>query len=289
MELDVFECTHKGDMIIANKSIACAVLNNGKRIITQTALFDIFNRTRKGEKRINGLPSIITAKNLLPLVSEELRQKSIPINYYQQNKKITNGYDAQLIPMICDLYIKANSMKVLHESQEKILLQINILTLELKKIDINSLIDEATGYLYDTQNNEFQELLKPYIKDVFLKWQERFPKEYYQELYKLYALDFDANTTKNPEYLARFTNIYIYNHLPLEIMEEVKTKTPIEHKGYRTKKHHQFLTGDIGIPYLEKHVAKIITIMQLSSNPEEFKINFNKVFNKNHQLSIDFD
>ena len=59
--MEVFECTHKGDLMLGDTSIACAVLNNGKRIITQTALFDAFNRPRKGEKRLDGLPSIVGA------------------------------------------------------------------------------------------------------------------------------------------------------------------------------------------------------------------------------------
>jgi hypothetical protein len=49
------------------------------------------------------------------------------------------------------------------------------------------------------------------------------------------------------------------------------------------------LSGEIGIPHLEKHITKIITIMELSDNPEEFKENFSRVFNKYHQPSFKFD
>lgn len=73
--MDVFECTHKGSFEIGNNKIDCAVLSNKKRIITQKALFSAFNRTRKGERRLKDLPSIIAAKNLLPFITNELKKK----------------------------------------------------------------------------------------------------------------------------------------------------------------------------------------------------------------------
>jgi hypothetical protein len=48
---EVFEATHRGYLNIAGTEIPCAVLKNGKRIISQTGLFRAFDRPRKGEKR----------------------------------------------------------------------------------------------------------------------------------------------------------------------------------------------------------------------------------------------
>ena len=91
--MEVFECTHKGELEIGDKKISCAVLSNGTRIITQTALFDAFNRPRKGEKRIEGLPSIIGAKNLIPFVSEELVEMSKPVHYQTSSGKWVGGLE----------------------------------------------------------------------------------------------------------------------------------------------------------------------------------------------------
>jgi hypothetical protein len=287
-DFEVFECTHKGELDLGNKKIACAVLSNGKRIITQTALFDAFNRTRKGEKRLHGLPSIVGAKNLLAFVTDELREKAVPINYYLQNGRIASGYDAELIPIVCELYLSANDAGVLHESQEKIVLQAKILVRALAKVGITALIDEATGYQYDRENNALQEILKAYIAEDFLKWQARFPRKYYKELFRLYGWEYDPSTLKRPQYLGKFTNEYVYKHLPEGVLEELRKKNPKTQKGYRTKRHHQFLTGDIGIPHLETHITKIITIMELSNTPDEFKENFNRVFKGFHQSTFDF-
>jgi len=286
-EFIVHECTHKGDLNIGDKSISCAVLSNGKRIITQTALFDAFNRTRKGEKRLDGLPSIVGAKNLLPFVTDELKEKALPIHYYSQSGKILSGYDAELIPIVCELYLSAEDEKVLHESQEKIAIQAKILIRALAKVGITALIDEATGYQYDRENNALQEILKAYIAEDFLKWQARFPRKYYQELFRLYGWKYNPTSLKRPQYLGKFTNEYIYKHLPEGVLDELRNKNPKTPKGHRIKRHHQFLTGEIGIPHLEKHITKVITIMELSSNPDEFKENFNRVFKGYHQPTFD--
>lgn len=284
--MEVFECTHKGDLTIGEKSIACAVLNNGKRIITQTALFDAFDRPRKGEKRIEGLPSIVGAKNLLPYVSDDLRKKAEPIHYYLQNGKVTGGYDAELIPLVCELYLQANDDGALLESQEKMVLQANILIRSLAKVGITALIDEATGYQYDRENNALQEILKAYIAEDFLKWQARFPRKYYQELYRLYEWNYDPLSVKHPKYLGKFTNEYVYEYLPEGVLSQLRAKNPKNENGNRVKRHHQFLTGDIGLPHLEKHITKLITVMELSDNIDEFKENFNRVFNRIEQMKL---
>ena len=78
---EVFEATHRGYLNIAGTEIPCAVLRNGKRVISQSGLFKTFERPRKGEKRQEGLPSIIGAANLVPFVTDELREKCRVIHY----------------------------------------------------------------------------------------------------------------------------------------------------------------------------------------------------------------
>ncbi|MEM9506763.1 MAG: P63C domain-containing protein, partial [Cyanobacteria bacterium P01_E01_bin.35] len=212
--MEVFECTHKGELEIGKRVIACAVLSNGKSIITQTALFDAFDRPRKGEKRIEGLPSIVGAKNLIPYITSELKKKALPVNYYLQNGKVTSGYDAELIPLVCELYLQANDDGILLESQYKVAAQAGILIRSLAKVGITALIHEATGYQYERENDALQKILKAYIAEDFLKWQARFPRKYYQELYRLYGWDYNPLSMKHPKYLGRFTNEYVYEYLP---------------------------------------------------------------------------
>jgi hypothetical protein len=47
--VDANKATHRGYLIIAGAEIPCAVLENKKRVISQTGLFKSFERPRKGE------------------------------------------------------------------------------------------------------------------------------------------------------------------------------------------------------------------------------------------------
>lgn len=286
--MDVFECTHKGVMKIGEREIACAVLSNGTRIITQTALFDAFDRPRKGEKRQDNLPSIIGAKNLLPFIPEDFAEKAYPIHYYLDNGNIAAGYNAIIIPEICEIYLKARDAgNVLHSSQENMVREAESLIRALAKVGITALIDEATGYQYERESNALQEILKAYIAEDFLKWQSRFPRKFYQEVFRIHGWEYDPMSFNRPGYLGKFTNKYVYEKLPEGVLDELKKKNPKQINGHRRRRHHQHLTPEIGIPHLEKHLTKLITIMELSDSADEFRRNFNKVFEKIDQQVID--
>lgn len=284
---EIHEATHRGILHIAGADVPCAVLANGKRIISQTGLFQAFDRPRKGEKRQEGLPSIVGAANLLPFVEDELREKSRAIHYVHTNGQLASGYDAEIIPLICELYLAANDAgDVLVESQQKIVMRATSMVRALAKVGITALIDEATGYQYDREKDALQKILKAYIAEDYLKWQSRFPRKYYQEVFRLHNWEYDPQSLKRPQYLGKFTNEFVYKQLPKGVLEDLRRKNPVNEKGIRRHRHHQHLSTEIGIPHLDRHLTKLITVMELSDNTESFKKNFNRVFRKIEQLDL---
>lgn len=281
-----FKATHRGYVKLANTDIPCAVLENGKRIISQTGLFRAFERPRKGEVRQEGLPSIIGAKNLLPFVTEEIKEKAQPISYEHTNGKTSYGYDAELIPLLCELYLNAKDAGVAMESQEKIIIVSNILVRALAKVGITALIDEATGYQYDREKDELQKILAAYISEDFLRWQMRFPRKFYEEIFRLYGWKYNPTEVKRPAYIGKFTNKYVYKQMPEGVLDELRRKNPVMESGIRKRHHHQHLTEDIGIKHLDRHLTKLITVMELSNSISEFNNQFNRVFSNNNQLQL---
>jgi hypothetical protein len=288
---EILEATHRGYLEIVGTKIPCAVLKNGKRIISQTGLFKTFDRPRKGEKRQEGLPSIIGAANLLPFVNDELRQKVKVIHYFHTNGTIAIGYDADLIPLICSLYLDADKVQppVLKESQIKIVRRAEALLRSLARVGIAGLIDEATGYQYDREKDALQTLLSAYINEEFLPWTARFPREYYQQIYRLYNLPYDPLSLKRPQFIGVFTNEYVYKEMSPEVLEELRKKNPRSENGVRPRKFFQHLTPEIGVPHLERHLTKLITVMQLSDSTADFKENFKRAFKKTNQLQFDLE
>ena len=286
----ILKVTHRGYLNILDKKIACAVLENGQRVISQTSLFDSFDRPRKGEKRIDKLPSVIGAKNLLPYITEELYEKSEVIYYYHTNGRIAQGYNAEIIPLICELYIEAYNTKILKISQIKLYERSLLLIRALAKVGITALIDEATGYQHDRQAQVLQDLLKAYISEDLLKWQKRFPNKFYKEIFRLYGWVYDENSSKRPGWVGTFTKKYIYDLFPEEVIKEIENRNPVikgQNSWVRKNKNHQFLTTDIGVPQLDHYISKLLGVMVLSDTKDDFKVNFEKAFSEEIQLKKD--
>jgi hypothetical protein len=194
-----------------------------------------------------------------------------------------------LIPLVCNLYLEADQAdpRLLVASQERIVERAKILIRSLAKVGITALIDEATGYQYDREKDALQTLLSRYIAEEFLPWTSRFPREYYQEIFRLYGWPYDPTSLKRSPYVGKFTNDYVYKQMSPEVLEELRKRNPVTESGKRKRKHHQYFTLDIGVPHLDRHLTKLITVMQLSDSIDEFKENFNRAFKKTNQLKLD--
>jgi hypothetical protein len=68
--------------------------------------------------------------------------------------------------------------------------------------------------------------------------------------------------------------------LPPGVLEELKRKNPIVKKGQRKHKHHQFLSDNIGIPDLDRHLYAVIGFMRSASSWDVFYKGFNRAYPK---------
>jgi hypothetical protein len=81
---------------------------------------------------------------------------------------------------------------------------------------------------------------------------------------------------------------YVYGKLPPGVLEELKKKNPVTQSGYRKNKFYQFLTGETGIPHLDKQLAAVTMPMRISDDSKDFEDNFQKAFEpaQPHQQSL---
>ena len=61
-------------------------------------------------------------------------------------------------------------------------------------------------------------------------------------------------------------------------MEIIKRENPKSSANNRLYRHHQFLSVDIGVPELDRHISKLLGVMAVSDNLTEFESNFEKAF-----------
>ncbi|MBX9837802.1 MAG: P63C domain-containing protein [Silvanigrellaceae bacterium] len=272
--------THKGILKILDKELPCAVLEDGTRILTKTAIFTAFGRTH-ADNNINStkqfnLPSFVRSNNLLPYITQEIQDKFKMIHYIDTKSRKTRGYSAELIPVICDIYLHARREKVLHKSQERLAVVAEMISASLAKVGIAALIDEATGYQGVRPKDALKALLDKYLSEKFSQWAKKFPDDFYIQMFRLKGWDINKDYfSRRTQFVGKITNDIVYSRLAPEIVEELQKLNPKDPRG-RKRKHHQHLSAELGHPELSGHIGKIVTLMKAAISWEEFQKMINR-------------
>lgn len=289
-ENKLLKATHPGELIIGDLILPCAVLEDGTRVLSERGVSKSLGKKRGGadyRRRENGgdyLPIYLSSKNLKPFISEELMVAvKDPIIYAPlHGGKAAYGLKAEVLPQICEVWLKARDAGALKGRQHQIAAMADILLRGLSRVGIIALIDEATGYQEERGKYELQQILKAYISEELLPWTTRFPMEFYKQMFKLWGWKFpptnDKGAPRGPRYAGKLTKKLIYEQLPPGVIEKLEKLNPPDAKWQRKHKHSQFLTTDIGNPHLEKQVAIVTTLMKISPNKRIFEKHFVRAF-----------
>lgn len=286
---------YEGVLRIGDKELPCAVLNDNTRILTASAVFDAFDRPRKGKSsesyRVDRMPAFINANNLQRFIGQELMEWTNPITYLDLHGNTKQGYNARILRGLCKVYIDAKKAKALLKSQERFADIAQAILYALSDIGIIALVDEATGYQHEREQDELQKILKAYISEELLPWQKRFPDIYYKELFRLNGWDYTIkDIRKRPGVIGKWTNELIYEQLPKGVLDELKARTPKSSSGNNLVRLHQSLSEDIGHPALSSQITQVVTLFQLSDNMKQMWLNFEKLkIRQSGQLSLPFD
>lgn len=285
----ILKANYRGELKIGDMEIPCAVLEDGTRVVSETGMVKNLGtmggknyrlRDKHSSETNSGpIPLFLSSKALLPFIEEVFNEKDLlPIFYTTDGKNELQGFDATILPKVCEAWLKARDNKALQPSQLPKAKKAEILMRSLAKIGITALVDEATGYQYDRERFELQKILKAYISEELLPWQKKFPDIFYQELFRLNGWDFTVNgIKKRPGIVGKWTNKLVYEELPTGVIEELKEKTPKNKEGRYTARLHQLLTDDIGNPHLQAQINQVVTLFQLSDNMKHMWEQFEKL------------
>lgn len=280
---------YTGILHIAGNDIQCAVLDDKTRIVNGTNVLKAFGRKQMAANKYQGLSPILTSRKLEQYVHDDEIRKLTPVVYLSKNGKEVKGYHAEAIQIICEVYLRARDADNLDDSQIHLAIKADIIIRSLAKTGVVALVDEATGYQYEREKDELQKILSAYISDEFLTWQRKFPRKFYQELFRLCGWAYDPMTVKRPQYLGKLTNKYVYELLPQGVLEKLKQLNPKNSKGNRSRKHFQHLSEETGQVHLERHLTKIITLFEISDDFHQLDSHVNRVFRDIDQLSFNLD
>lgn len=186
---------YEGDIELGSMKISCAVVEeeNSKdisRIISSAGFMRALGRPWKGSYERTGRPNFLEANNLQPFISKDLEGVLEMVEYRTPRGAVKRGYLAEMIPMVCEVYLTARDADELHTSQERIAKACEIIMRGLARVGIMALVDEATGYQEIRDRFALQKILEKYITDEWAKWTKTFPDDFYKHLFRLKELEY---------------------------------------------------------------------------------------------------
>lgn len=269
-----------GTLKILDREIPCAILEGEKRVLVQRELLGLLTGNIKG-----GLGRYLAPANLQPFVPEKF--KDIPLDratytFRIGNKKIAQGFEAEDIINICDMYLKARNAKVLLPNQAHLAVQSEMIMRSFAKVGLVALIDEATGYQQLRKKDALRILVEQYIIAEARQWTKEFYDEFFIELDRIYK-NKPTISRNRPKYYGKFINKYVYG--PIEngaILPELKKL-----KGAKSNRLHQFLNDERGLRVLRDRIGKITVLLQISNDKSKFESAYGRMESK--QMWFNFE
>lgn len=292
------EATHRGTLHIGSVEIPCAVLRDGTRVLSENGIANALGGRSGAAKRLKTaaaeagahIPVFLASKSLSPYVTNELVDGPLkPITYLSGESEVI-GYQAEALPEICNIWLQARQDGALNDQQSDRAQAAEIVMRALANLGVIALIDEATGYQDTRDRDALQAILDKYLQKEFAAWAKRFPDSFYREIFRLRGWSWNAMSVARPGVVGRYTNDIVYERLAPGILLELQNRNPTMEDGGRARKHHQFLTDDIGHPALAQHLHAVIGLMRASATWPQFKSLLDRAFpKKGAQLELLLD
>jgi P63C domain len=296
--LELHKGTKLGHLKIGDADIECAVLEDGTRVLSQRALTKTLAAPSGGaafkrrlQEGVADLPIFIAYDNVQPFIDNELLASlKSPVEFFPKHGgRSALGINADLIPDVCDVWLKARDAGVLTERQKTIARKADILIRGLAHVGIAALVDEATDYQPIRDKEALQQILDKYLRKEFATWAKRFPNEFYQQMFRLRGWQWRGMRVNRPSVVGKYTNDLVYQRLAPGILVELQRRNPKDDRGNREGKHHQLLTDDIGLPALQNHLFATTKFMEASTTWDQFYRSMQRAFPKlNSNLEFNF-
>ncbi|UWQ25876.1 P63C domain-containing protein [Leisingera aquaemixtae] len=270
---------------IGDAEIPCYVLEDGRRVLSLRGMISALGMSGGSSSGGEGdrLVRFTDGKTISQFVSQNLEEKiSNPIRFRSPHGGGTiTGYDAVLLPELCEVVLEARQAGALQKQQMHIAQQCEALVRSFAKLGIVALVDEATGYQAERDREELHRILEAYLAEERLAWAKRFPDEFYRQIYRLRNWRWPPVGRAKPPVLGHITNDIVYDRLPPGVLNELRRRNPTKEDTKRRQwKHHQFLSEDFGQSDLKDHLLQVVAVMKVSKTWDGFKRNFDEAFPK---------
>ena len=285
--LKVIAGAHDSPLIIGDIEIDCYVLEDETRVLSRGGFQSALGRHRTSKRHqhrdVVNLPAFLAAGNLKRFISDDLVTASTPIAFQAPSRgPVAYGYRAELLPQVCEVYLKTRDAGELLPSQQHIAAQAEVLIRGLATVGVIALVDEATGYQRIREERALAAILEKWIAEKHQEWTRTFPYEFYQLIYRLKGWPGPYGHKRTP-LLGHYTNDIVYDRLAPGVLEELQRVNPILPAGYRKVRHHQWFTPDLGHPQIKEHLIGVMALMRAAPNWTAFRRSLQRAYPKMHE------
>ena len=270
-------------LVIGDIEIPCYVLADETRVLSQGGFLQSIGRSRTpkagtgGISNVDELPFFLRSARLRPFISRELIMSTHPIIFRLTSGQITVGYNALLLPQICEVYLGARAAGRLYQSQLHIASRAEVLIRGLATVGVIALVDEATGYQQIREKRALATILERIIAKDLQPWTKTFPYEFYLEIIRLKGWP-NIYAIKRPSVVGHYTNDIVYERIAPGLLEELRNVNPTLPTGRRKHRHHQWFTPELGHPLLKEHLAAVSALMRAAPNWNAFQRSLARAF-----------
>jgi hypothetical protein len=276
----------KGPTRIGDAELDCYILEDGTAVLNKGRMMKALGRPWKGTTRTKDMPNFLGAMNLQPFIRPELKEKLKGIDFYEGTKLIS-GYHADILPLVCNVYLEARKAGVLLPSQLPTAQICESLIMSFAKVGITALIYEQLGYEKFKHPQALRMLIESYLAEEVRKWSKEFPDELFFQMDRIYGRSIATTSQNRPKYYAKFIRKYIYD--PIEkgkVLEELDKRNPTNVKGHRKYRFHSILNTEKGLPTIRSQIWQVIALLKTSANKANFERAFSRLMGHAFQTGL---
>ena len=253
---------YSGSLSLGDKPVDCYVLDDKNRVISMRATVKAIANDDNGD-----LLKYVGVKSLQPYIdsagiSSRFVEFTIP-----GNPNRAKGITAETFLDICSAYVSAlTSGAPLTEKQRGIAINCSILLSACAKTGLIALIDEATGYQYEREEDALQVKIRAFISEELHAWEKTFPDELWEEFGRL--THWQGSLQQRPKYWGKLVLELIYDAMDPDVAKYLKENKPKPRHGLN---YHQWLSEDLGVKALTTHLNQVIGIAKTCNTMEELR------------------
>lgn len=275
-----------GPLKFGGIEIDAYVLDDGTALIGKRKILTALGRPEKGDSPDSSRPAFLSANNLQTFITPELEEKLKGVDFIDAKKQKYNAYPADILAMICDVYLEARLAKKLTANQMPIAQQCEILVRAFARVGITALIYEQLGFEKLKHPDAFRMLIESYLSEELRKWSKEFPDELFIQMDKIYGNE--RTTSRNrPMYYAKFIRKYIYD--PIEkgqVLTELDKKAEKTATGKKKTRLHQGLNEEKGLPNLRAQIWQVIGVLKTSRSKRIFEASYQRLMGNSFQTNL---